>query len=715
MLSKNRHVERTPIRLGLIALLFAVGLTFALTLFPAHSFDVWWHLRTGQLILEEGSIPTADPFTYTATGRPWVTHEWLTEVVFHLLYRLGGIDALVVSKALLAALALGLAACASLIGPRGRDRLPAAALGVLLAAPLIAPRAFIRPHMLTAVLLGLLLLLLQLESNTGRKRYRLALIPLFLLWANLHSGFVLGLGVLAAFWIGEGVRGLLAQRSPGSTHHPWVSWKHRGAILLAAAAVTLLNPHHVHALLYPFRLIARGEVTETIVELRSIFHPAYRDALFLKVLAAGGLLTAGLLFSARKRVHWPILIPAVLLASLALLSLRSVSEFAVILPALIGLHGDRLGRHRAIAMATTLAVVLLAAVGGILAAHAGVPMGREGNRKLGLGIVPVNRPAAAVTFLRDAHPPGNVFHILAFGGYFIHELWPQRRVFIDGRLDVFAPGFLRAYRSIMDTGEGWDRTVEQYGISMAVVDYADAPARDQGLRSRLRNDSEWICVFCADNLLIYARNIDENQDILDRYGSPFDPSLRSSQSIEHFIANATAETLDQAIGAFGQMRDLIPTELAPAVVLGQLLAGAGRNTEAARSLAQAVEIDPTAPHLRLLLMQTLGKAGQMERAREQVSALLGQSSTPVEILVSLAIQAREAGWHSEAVEAMEQAVALRPEDVQIRLRAGAFNAERGDFPRARAHFRKAGQLRPGDPAVDRNMERLRQLEQQRRE
>ena len=109
-------------KLVLISFFLAVFLSFLLSLFPIQSYDVWWHLRTGELILEELRIPDSDPFTYTASGRHWVTHEWLAEVFFHGLHRLGGLNGLVLFKSIVAALALALGAAAGSIGHRPGER-----------------------------------------------------------------------------------------------------------------------------------------------------------------------------------------------------------------------------------------------------------------------------------------------------------------------------------------------------------------------------------------------------------------------------------------------------------------------------------------------------------------------------------------------------------------------------------------------------------------
>jgi hypothetical protein len=88
--------------------------------------DLWWHLRTGELILERGAVPTADPFSFTAAGAPWVDHEWGAEVLFAGVFRLAGGRGLVALRALLLAAALTL--LAALAWDRSRHPLGTVAL-----------------------------------------------------------------------------------------------------------------------------------------------------------------------------------------------------------------------------------------------------------------------------------------------------------------------------------------------------------------------------------------------------------------------------------------------------------------------------------------------------------------------------------------------------------------------------------------------------------
>lgn len=743
-----RHsLPAAPVRdpahlLGIASLISGIALAAWLSFTPALDGDVWWHLATGERILSGAGIPKTDPFTYTALGRPWVTHEWMCEVLFAVLVRWGGINALVVLKAALAGLAVCLGALAGIVGARSRGRVLGAAVGALLAAPLISPRAFARPHMMTAVFLGGLLLLLRLEETTGNRRWRLLLVPLFLVWANIHSGFVLGLLLLGLTWLGM----FLDRRSAGASRagggrpgagggHPGAGgnssdldtrrsetssvWKDRGLVLLLCLVATLLNPNFIHAHLYPFRLVASEEVRGGIVELRSLFHPAYRGSLFRVDFVVAIVVAVALMVMARRRIGWALALPGIAFALLAVKSIRGLSEFAVILPALIAAHAGALApgsmpgrRWMGHALAGT--VIVLAVGGGWAALVRGVPVGGGSIQRLGTSLEPGSRPVAAARFLREERPVGRVFNLLSYGGYLIHELGPDTKVFIDGRLDVFPPGFLAAYNRMLETGEGWQEAVDNYGITIAIVNYIPYAQRDRGLRARLRSDPAWACVLAGDYTIVYARRVPENESILRRYAIPFDPSAREQDFIGDFVRRADAQQIEDALVSLDAMQRVAPEEIAPSLFAGQILDRTGRSAEAVPFARRALRLDPTSVPIRLFLGGALFRADSAEAARRVFESVLARAPGDAEALSQLALVERSQGRLPEALRLLEQAASLRPADATIQVRLGAVLAESGRIDEGRRHMERALSLRPGDPFVIQNLRALEALEAQGR-
>jgi len=183
--------------------LFTAILFLALFVMAAREIadpDFWWHLRTGQFIIETRTTPHADIFSFTNVGRPWVTHEWLSEVLMFALYALGSFPALILAFAAIIALTFAFvyARCAG--GPY------VAAFALLLAAITTAPTWGARPQMISLLLTGVFLYVLDRSRGEGGHKtrpYVWLLPPLMVLWVNLHSGYALGLVIIAVYLFGE--------------------------------------------------------------------------------------------------------------------------------------------------------------------------------------------------------------------------------------------------------------------------------------------------------------------------------------------------------------------------------------------------------------------------------------------------------------------------------------------------------------------------------
>jgi len=755
--------------LGLAAVVAAVGLGGVLAFSPAVDGDLWWHLATGRWILGGRGIPHADPFTFTALGRPWVTHEWLSGVLFELLHRLGGIDLLVAFKSLLAAAALAVSAHAGLAGAAtieenwsvgaGRTcasrsaRFPSlrayagAALGALLGAVILAPRAFARPHMLTALFLAVLILFLRLEARTGRRIWRLLLIPLFLVWANVHSGFVLGFAWWLLAWAGEWISaGTPAGEAP---FHPGARRRERGLCLLLAFCASLVNPHFLQAHLYPFHLIAREEVRANIVELRSVFHPAYRDALFPKAIAVSWIAVLACAAASRPargmasrprggeravRLDLALLLPGAFFALLGALSVRGSTEYAVVLPALLGGLANRTGslharpgdlartgalarppawvalRRAPLAGVVCVAVLALSIAGATVAATRGLPVGQGVRQGIGSALPAGSVPVSAARLLREAPRDARIFNLLSYGGFLIHELGPERKVFIDGRLDVFAPGLLTGYARMLEDGTGWREAVDRWNLSIAVVNHVPHPERDRGVRALLRDDPAWTCVLDGDHALLYARRIPENEPLLNAYGVGFDPGARHEDFIGRFLDEATPEEVSRTLASLARMRPAAPAEVAPPLHAAQILERLGRSREAAAHAREAMRRDPRARPLRFFLAEVLQRADSLDAARCEIRTLLAEEPRDGAALALLGLIERASGRPAEALRALEAAAALAPADPVVLMRLGAVEAEVGRLAPARRHLEAALRLRPGDPAAIRNLRALEILE-----
>ena len=239
-------------------------LAFLLGCFPMCDFDVWWHLRTGQLILQRGAVPRVDFLTYTNVGRAWIDLYWLFQIVIAGLYRLGGSSALVLLKPV-----AGLAVVALALGARqeGNKAWPAA-LVWLPALIMLSGRLCERPELFSLLLLAGFLSVLARASKSPRLLWLLPLLQA--LWVNCHGFFVLGPLVLMAY-SAEWLLDRLRQSQQVQARPPVRNFATATALSLLACVI---NPYGLRAVTLPIeqfqKLGSSGIYRASIGELMTV-------------------------------------------------------------------------------------------------------------------------------------------------------------------------------------------------------------------------------------------------------------------------------------------------------------------------------------------------------------------------------------------------------------------------------------------------------------
>lgn len=434
-------------------------------------FDFWWHLRTGQYIVEQAQLPRVDPFSHTAAGTPWTTHEWLTEVAIFLIQSRFGYAALVGLFAAIATASMLLVylACRQ----RGLGQAGSALL-MLLAAALGSGLANVRAQALTGLLVVVWLLLLR-RYRQGHRRALWALPPLMVVWVNLHGGFVIGLVLLGLMAVGEAASRLLGR--PAAPLGPLL------IATVACSGAALLSPHGLDGLLYPLTYAGTGNPSaQFIKEWQS---PSFHGANGLPLAAA--LLLLAVVGLGGRPLGLTDLAWGGLLMTMALVSLRHTSLFGLIVVPLIAARLPTLLPPLGRALRPRSARLLL--IAAWLLALAGVAISYQQAVSLGapaIGSLPrdVTYPRGGMAYLRDQAPPGRLFNEYRWGGYLIQSLYPHRAVFIDGRADVYG-GLVGEYVKVSRLEPGWREVLDRYGVELALVD------KDGPLAVALALDPTW--------------------------------------------------------------------------------------------------------------------------------------------------------------------------------------------------------------------------------
>ena len=386
-----------------------------------NDLDMWWHLKTGEIIWTTHTIPTTDLFSYTTNHHAWIPHEWLAQLLIYGAYRWGGYSGLMLWLCFFTALLLiaGYILC-SLYSGNSKT----AFLGALVIWLFATSSFAIRPQVIGYLFLALELLIVHLGS-TGNPQWFFALPPLFALWVNCHGSFFLGLLVLALFLFCSFFdfrMGLLVSSRLDPRRRRTLTF----ALLLSAAAL-FLNPIGIRQILYPLdTLLHQHIVTSQIEEWKPLLLSSPRGFALCGVLACIFLL----LIVRRSELHWNELLTLILGTALALNHQRMATVFGILaaptLSRLLSTSWDRYNVEQDRPWANAILVISAA-----LAVVFAFP-----NRQYLWKQVDAGNPVKAVEFIKENHLHGHMLNAFDYGGYLIWAL-PDQPVFVDGRADVF--------------------------------------------------------------------------------------------------------------------------------------------------------------------------------------------------------------------------------------------------------------------------------------
>jgi hypothetical protein len=437
---------------------------FAMAVRAQADSDLWWHLQAGGVTVEIGRAPQIDLFSHTRETAPWVNHSWLSQVVLFRLYEWASYRGLSLWVGALAVATFAFVYAQMAGGAFSR------AFVVVLAAATSAIVWTARPQMLSLLFTGIVAYVLYLLKWRGTNRLWL-LPPLFVLWVNMHAGYALGFLLIACFVVGEALNRLLAPVIPG--HDPVVARTQLASLLgftLLSAVLLAINPNATRMWTYPFETVATAGLRELIQEWQSPdFHPLYAQPFIWMVLAL--FASAGL---SGKRIDGTDLVTVGAFAYAALLAGRNVGPFAVVAAPVLSRHvapivvrlwtKGRFRPRRPVVFAGLNAAILLL-VAALAAWKVSLPLRAEFNEQLQRETLPVG----AVEWIERAQPQGPMFNRYRWGGYLIWRLWPQYRVFIDGRTDLYGDEVLGDYVEIATAGPRAMELLEEYGVMWAVI------------------------------------------------------------------------------------------------------------------------------------------------------------------------------------------------------------------------------------------------------
>jgi hypothetical protein len=429
--------------------------------------DIWWHLKNGQVFVQQHHWVRFDTYSYTVTGTPWINSEWLSEVLYYGAWKAWGFRGVFLLYGVMAELImLGVL----LLSYRASDSIKAAflstAVAVALAVVNFGPRTILFGW---ACMVVLLLILWQFMRKGSAPLWAVPIV--FAFWINLHGSWLLGLiiyGMVLCSGLVEGSYGAIVATK-------W-TWSQLRALIVAgvvAMAALMLNPYGYKAVFYPFDMAYRQKLNIShIEEWASLDFHEPRGKIFF-VLLAGVLLLA----LARKRT-WKLAEVAMVVFALylSLTYVRFLFLGGILLAPILARQMDFVPPYKKEVDRSWLNAVIVAVLLGVI-------VRRFPSERLLEDDVAKKFPSGSIRFLQ-AHPGERVVNHYMYGGYMIWSV-PAIPTFVDSRTDIFEyRGVLKAYLDMIGLKGSLD-VLDTYRAHYVLFPKADP------LSYLLRHNAAW--------------------------------------------------------------------------------------------------------------------------------------------------------------------------------------------------------------------------------
>jgi hypothetical protein len=447
--------------------------------------DTWWHIRAGEEILRTHTVPHTESYSFTAAGTEWMAYEWLGEVAMALAYRAGGLVGL---KLLSLTLSGGMFLLLYVYATRRSGNCKAAFVVCAAVLPVAAVFWTLRPQLLGYILFLVTLICLE-EFRRGGTGALWFLPPVFLVWANTHGTFVFGLAALGLAWFSshlEFQRGAIVAVRRGDSE----TGRFATVTLLCVLALGV-TPYGTRLATVPLEM---AFLQPTNIANIQEWMPLTAER-FLCVVVLVLLLAVLLSLAAhRQTCRFEDLALLVLVSFFAFLHLRFAVLFLLVaVPLLAGALGGWIPAYDAKKdrplLNAALMLLLLFGMVRYFPTEAQLEAARA-----------EHFPVAAAEYIERHSVAGPVFNDYHFGGYLGWAWGSSRRVFIDGRADVFErSGTLADYLLITRLDGRSLLLLDKYDIQTCVIH------RESPLATLLSADAGWQRVYSDEVSAIYER------------------------------------------------------------------------------------------------------------------------------------------------------------------------------------------------------------------
>lgn len=589
---------KTPLFEGL----YLFALYFASKM-PIRDFDVWFHLKSGELFAQQSGLQFTEIFSYAAYGREWIPFEWLFQVIIYLISR-SGIEILPYFIGIFIVLTAFLLL-------RIMDRV----FGLGLFWRLLLVFAFfvrtyefntIRPYVLAYCFVVLNLFLIYMLVYKGKKWiYWMPLVTL--IWTNLHSTGFLAWGLEFAY-----VGVFLVQWFFSRERKMLLIVRDLAIVTVINALITVLPPVGIrdYKLLWTF-FQDRQFLGLFIAEWTPIKDTEAGITSYAILFGAAVISYCLAIFKTREFAKSLIVLPLIFMGAIGFSAARnvflgSVGLFLTIgwgLKYLLEWTGElEVSRRKLVwAFAWVPIVVLLLAYDGY--SYIGKKLEFAGRR--------LYYPVQSTEFVKR-YLNGRMFNDYTYGGYILYNVYPKLQVLIDGRADVYLCCEMRDYMLLsihkQESDEEYktflDTFWNKYDISFAMIPTGKHNVMRK-IAKILNNDPDWSLVFWDDESQVFVRHDGKNDEIIKELeAKAATPYLR-----DPYVKDKEGQALDEYLRMEG-----IAVSARNENAIGNILMQKGQFDEAKKYFIQAVDSDPSFESPYMSLGELSVRDGDLETA-----------------------------------------------------------------------------------------------------
>ena len=630
--------------------------------------DLWLHIKAGEYAVKNFSIPTVDIFSYTMGNKPWIHYDWLSEILFYIVFINFGLFGLNILKVLIIVLCFFVL---RLIFPSKRNEIWPIFF-IILSMFAFGYRSFVRPEMFSYLLLCIFLYILEKDN--------LVFILPFLqvIWVNTHGYFIAGPVLVFIYFIGA------------IFYNDRLKSKKIFLTLILVIASCFITPYFYKGIGYPLKIIQEAyagkqlymhEVQELMMPIRSSF---FRYAFFWVFVVLSSL--TFLINLKKARITHILIFLVSFTAAYSAARYMPLFIFTAVPFAAINMNERYLIKEDSLKKFYTAFIVIICFAGYLFLSNSYYSLTSQSDfKKTESRFSRLLIPSGACDFLEKNNIKGRMFNTLDFGPYIAYRFYPEKRIFIDTRIGLYKEDFYEAYRKAQNYPEEWNTAQKKYGFNIVLIRHLFAGS--ERILKYLYKSQRWDLAYYDANSVIFLRDMPEYKlDFSKKNMELKDINI----SIARFFENIGETKIAEDICV--KLLETKPKFLEAANNLAGIYISTGRSDQALNLMFNFLEYYPKTPELYANIGTAYMQIGKVKDAEYMLERALRIDPYLRQASYMLGLLYMKQGNAERALRQFIKYKNLDPFNAEVCRFVGDIYKQKGLFKEAGLEYNEADKL-----------------------